>query len=141
MYFYVFRILSSVSFNITFENVYISYFHAGYTLSMWLKFENVAYAEEVYLSNGGQNENSHGVAMLYQIGRLVWIFRFDDGREWRVAAYDILLRQWYHVAVTWLQNKGLLLYINGEKVAREDTPAYRYAFYCKIIPTVIRMLS
>ena len=93
---------------------------------MWVNFEVVGYTEDVYISNGAQNVNSHGVAMLYQIGRLVWIFRLVDGREWRVAAYDILPRRWYHVTVTWLQNKGLMLYINGEKIAREDTPAYRY---------------
>ena len=48
-----------------------------------------------------------------------------DGEEWRVAAYDVLPRHWYHVAVTWEQNSGLSLYINGEKVARKETPVNR----------------
>ena len=106
--------------------MYVSLFISGYTLSFWLRFESVGQSEEVYLSNGAQNTNSHGVAMLYQIGRLVWIFRMIDGVEWRVAAYDILPRHWYHVAVTWKQNSGLMLFINGEKIARVDKPVNRY---------------
>ena len=97
----------------------------GYTISFWAHFESGGQSEEVYLSNGGQKANSHGVAMLYQPGRLVWIFRMLDGEEWRVAAYDVLPRKWYHIAVTWEQTSGLTLFINGEIVARKETSVNR----------------
>lgn len=65
--------------------------------------------------------------MLYEKGRLEWIFRMQTGREWRILYGNILERKWYHVMVTWEETTGLVLYVNGDKVARDSSPAMRLA--------------
>lgn len=101
------------------------YLAPGYTLGMWLKFEDAWNQKGVYLSNGAERSDSHGVAMLYQTGRMEWIFRMQTGREWRVTYNDILERRWYHVMVTWVERGGLVLYVDGESVAQDITPSIR----------------
>ena len=90
-------------------------------MGMWLQFRGVGYQRGVYLSNGGHSANNHGVALLYSKGRLDVIFKMADGREWRTRAQDVLEERWYHVAATWSQDKGLHLYINGEKKGQDKS--------------------
>ncbi|XP_053386148.1 uncharacterized protein LOC123539409 isoform X3 [Mercenaria mercenaria] len=94
----------------------------GYTIGLWLKFDRTGRGKGVYLSNGGHETSSHGVAMLYETGSIQWIFRKKSGQEWRATANNVLPRRWYHVAVTWSERKGLLIYINGNKAAQGSTP-------------------
>ncbi|KAL3854429.1 hypothetical protein ACJMK2_013699, partial [Sinanodonta woodiana] len=97
----------------------------GYTLSMWLKFENVRNFNGVYLSNGGHSSQSHGVAMLYKKGTLEFVFRKKDGKEWKVKARDVLPKRWYHVTATWLLDDGLSLYLNGKLMDKLKFPVNR----------------
>lgn len=97
----------------------------GYTLAMWLKFDEAGNKKGVYLSNGAERDNSHGVVMLYENGRMQWIFRMQTGREWRLSYDNLLERKWYHVIVTWEERTGLVLYINGDKVEHDSTPTLR----------------
>ncbi|XP_052814372.1 uncharacterized protein LOC128241470 isoform X5 [Mya arenaria] len=92
---------------------------SGYTIGLWFRFEEVAPGQNVYLSNGGEQLDSHGIAMLYENGRLEWVFRLRTGREWRAAVTNVLAHKWYHVAATWSDKSGLTLYVNGEKEAQE----------------------
>jgi len=98
---------------------------AGYTLGMWLKFDEVYDQKGVYLSNGGERTNSHGVAMMYENGRIEWVFRMQSGREWRVTYDNVLERLWNYVMVTWIERTGLVLYVNGEKVSQDAIPAFK----------------
>nr|KAG5710230.1 hypothetical protein BaRGS_006749 [Batillaria attramentaria] len=97
----------------------------GYYLGMWMQFRGAGYQRGVYLSNGGHSSNGHGVAFLYTKGKLEVIFKMADGREWRTRSHDVLENRWYHVAATWSQEKGLHLYINGEKAGHDRTAAKR----------------
>ncbi|KAL5005761.1 hypothetical protein ScPMuIL_016919 [Solemya velum] len=97
----------------------------GYTLGLWEKFRNVGNKRGVYMSNGGHTENSHGIAMTYKIGSLQFIFRMESGKEWKVTASNVLPNYWYHVLVTWHEDRGLLLYVNGNRAAKDVQPQRR----------------
>lgn len=70
----------------------------------------------MYLSNGGHSASSHGVAMMYDRGRLEFVFKKKSGEEWRTSVDNILPGRWYHTAATWSPRDGLSLYINGNLV-------------------------
>lgn len=91
----------------------------GYTLSFWANFTvPVGNGDFVYLSNGGHNSRSHGVAMTYgSSGRLEFIFKKPNGDEWRASASDVLPGRWHHIAASWSARNGLSLYINGDLIS------------------------
>ncbi|XP_076459006.1 uncharacterized protein LOC143292527 isoform X2 [Babylonia areolata] len=99
----------------------------GYYMGLWMQFHDVGYQRGVYLSNGGHSANSHGVALLYSKGRLDVIFKMADGREWRTRSHDVLEDRWYHVAATWSVDKGLFLYIDGERRGHDRAAAQKQA--------------
>ena len=83
-----------------------------------MKFSNPGRDEGIYLSNGGHDAESHGIAMTYQNGRIKFIFRSKNGNDWTVSNDNVLVDKWYHVTVSWKHNKGLHLYINGNLADR-----------------------
>ncbi|XP_052079469.1 uncharacterized protein LOC127717737 isoform X2 [Mytilus californianus] len=101
--------------------------YEGYTMGMWLKFSNPGRNEGIYLSNGGHDAMSHGIAMTYHNGRIKFIFRSKNGNYWTVSDDNFLADKWYHVTVSWIQNRGLHLYINGNLVNRMNLPQRRVA--------------
>ncbi|CAH1790210.1 unnamed protein product [Owenia fusiformis] len=94
----------------------------GYTVSMWMKFKDPGYKEGVYMSNGGHTPTSHGIALLYGNGYIEYRFRKPDGTEWRARADNILHGHWYHLAATWSDRDGLKVYVDGKKVAEDNSP-------------------
>lgn len=107
----------------------------GYTLSLWLNISHpVKAGDHVYLSNGGQSSDNHGVAMIYNKGYLKMKFKNKLGKEWVTGVYGVLPGNWYHIAATWDQGAGLYLYVDGTRadsfvVPREerakDNPDYK----------------
>lgn len=96
----------------------------GYTLSFWVKFdEPIASREHVFISNGGHFERSHGVAAIYNRGKLEFRFRKRNGQEWRAKSDDILPGRWYHIVGTWGPHQGLTVYVNGDVVDSRAAPA------------------
>ncbi|CAE1310992.1 unnamed protein product [Acanthosepion pharaonis] len=67
----------------------------GYTISFWLKFLYPSYKKQVFLTNGGDRSDSHGIAMLYSKGVLEFIFRDKSGNEWRASDKNVLPGQWF----------------------------------------------
>ncbi|XP_056012893.1 uncharacterized protein LOC125678424 isoform X7 [Ostrea edulis] len=99
----------------------------GYTLGLWVKFNDVGDTEGIYLSNGGHSSNSHGIAMTYKLGELEFVFRTKSGLYWNVKYDNVLEDKWYHVLVTWTKANGVKLYINGDLVSKSKTPEQRLA--------------
>lgn len=97
----------------------------GYTLGLWVKFNDVGDTEGVYMSNGGHSSSSHGIAMTYKLGELEFVFRTKSGLYWNVKYDNALEDKWYHVMVSWTNEKGLKLYINGDLVSESTTPEQR----------------
>ena len=95
-------------------------------MGMWLKFSNPGISEGIYLSNGGHDPESHGIAMTYQSGKIKFIFRSKTGNYWTVSNDNVLAEKWYHVTVSWSENKGLFLYLNGDLVGTRNLPQRRY---------------
>lgn len=116
---------------------YLIYFDAfqftdviGYTLSFWVKFnEPIASREYVFISNGGQIDRSHGVAAIYNRGKLEFRFRKKSGQEWRAKSDDVLPGRWYHVVGTWGPHHGLTVYVNGVVVDSSAAPVTRSPLY------------
>ncbi|XP_062614011.1 uncharacterized protein LOC134275752 isoform X2 [Saccostrea cucullata] len=101
--------------------------HKGYTLGLWVKFNNIGDTKGIYLSNGGHSSNSHGIAMTYKLGELGFMFRTKSGLYWNVKYDNLLEDKWYHVTVTWTNAMGVKLYINGDLVSETKTPEQRLA--------------
>ncbi|KAL8587816.1 hypothetical protein ACOMHN_021034 [Nucella lapillus] len=97
----------------------------GYYMGLWMQFRGVGYQKGVYLSNGGHSSSSHGVALLYSKGRLEAVFKMANGREWTTEARDVVEGRWYHVAVTWSQNRGLFVYVNGVRMGHDRAATQR----------------
>lgn len=106
-------------------------------MGMWLKFSNPGRNEGIYLSNGGHDAMSHGIAMTYHNGRIKFIFRSKNGNYWTVSNDNVLADKWYHVTVSWKQNRGLHLYINGNLVNTMNLPQRRYLNYTLITVIII----
>ncbi len=94
-------------------------------MSMWLKFEDPCNCEAVYLSNGGHRSDSHGVAMLYDRGKLEMRFRRKNGEEWRASSDNVLPGRWYHVTAAWSRDTGLSLYVDGRQMENNLMPTTR----------------
>lgn len=81
---------------------------------MWVQFQRADGQKAVYMSNGGQLSNGHGIAMSYSSSGLEFVFKTKSGKEWRVAHREVLPGKWYHVAASWSADKGkqllLILY-------------------------------
>lgn len=80
------------------------------------------------MSNGGHSSSSHGIAMTYKLGELEFVFRTKSGLYWNVKYDNALEDKWYHVTVSWTNEKGLKLYINGDLVSESSTPEQRLFF-------------
>ena len=65
--------------------------------------------------------------MLYDRGNMQFRMRRKNGAEWRAQCDDLLPGRWYHVAVTWSQEAGLALYVNGRLVDTGARPMLRNA--------------
>lgn len=98
---------------------------AGYTLAFWVNFMQPCGQQFVYMSNGGHDRSSHGVAMLYGQGSLEFRFLRKNGAEWQVTSDDVLPGQWYHITVSWSMQNGLALYINGDLADNDISPNMR----------------
>ncbi|KAK6166927.1 hypothetical protein SNE40_023527 [Patella caerulea] len=94
----------------------------GYFLSMWLQFKDHITERGVYMSNGGERQDSHGIAMYYGDGILEFIFKHPNGQTWSVKDRNFLPKRWYHVAASWDQNKGLHLFVDGNQVNHDNRP-------------------
>ena len=79
----------------------------------------------VYMSNGGHDKNSHGVALLYDRGNIEFRFLRKNGAEWRVSNDNLLPARWYHVTVSWSLQDGLSLYIDGNLADTDISPNVR----------------
>lgn len=103
--------------------IFISLFLiSGYTISFWLKFLYPSYKKQVFLTNGGDRSDSHGIAMLYSKGVLEFIFRDKSGNEWRASDKNVLPGQWYYIAASWSRKHGLDLVKNGLLSKRTRNP-------------------
>lgn len=80
------------------------------------------------MSNGGHSSSSHGIAMTYKLGELEFVFRTKSGLYWNVKYDNALEDKWYHVTVSWTNEKGLKIYINGDLVSESRTPEQRLFF-------------
>lgn len=106
------------------------YWHAtsvfpGYTIGLWVYFKDAGNTKGVYMTNGGHDAESHGIAMMYKKGQLDFVFKKKDGRTWTVKSDNVLSDKWYHVSATWKENEGLNLYINGDPVSKGPNPQQR----------------
>ncbi|XP_021368526.1 uncharacterized protein LOC110460117 isoform X2 [Mizuhopecten yessoensis] len=99
----------------------------GYTLGLWVHFKNAGNTKGVYMTNGGHDAESHGIAMTYKKGLLEFIFKKKNGQTWIVKSDNVLSDKWYHVSVTWKENEGLSLFLNGEPVNKSPNPQQRAA--------------
>ena len=75
---------------------------------MWLQFGDQPDEKAVYMSNGAQATDGHGVAMSYSPEGLEFVFKKKDGREWTALARDVKPKLWQHVAASWIEDQGLL---------------------------------
>ncbi|XP_060080041.1 uncharacterized protein LOC132559439 isoform X2 [Ylistrum balloti] len=97
----------------------------GYTLGLWVYFKNAGNTKGVYMTNGGHDAESHGIAMTYKLGLLEFTFKKKNGQTWTVKSDNVLSDKWYHVSVTWKENEGLSLYLNGDPVSKGPNPQKR----------------
>ena len=108
---------------------------SGYTLGFWVNFRNAGHTKGIYMSNGGHDATSHGIAMMYKKGKLEFVFRMKNGNYWNVIDTNFLSDKWHHVTVTWEESAGLELYVNGDLVAVNRQPQARY-FFSRVFYTV-----
>ncbi|GFR98028.1 LOW QUALITY PROTEIN: neurexin-2-alpha, partial [Elysia marginata] len=94
----------------------------GYYLGMWLHFDSQPTRKAVYMSNGAQAPDGHGIAMSYSPDGLEFVFKTTDGKKWTAVAGDVKPKLWQHVAASWDKDKGLYIYVNGHQMAHSPTP-------------------
>ena len=86
----------------------------GITISAWMNFgDNFGY----YLCNGAQSSGSFGFSFHHLINNQnleAW-FKKSNGRFWKVGVpmATVTRHVWYHMTVTWSEDNGASLYMNG----------------------------
>ena len=92
----------------------------GFTLSFWFKYGTKRSRDSLsnvyYISGGGQTAWSHGIAVFFQTGKFKIWFRKPDGNLWKLATD--LNAEWNHLSITWKQDNGLRLYVNGTQLQK-----------------------
>ena len=87
----------------------------GISIALWLKTGDTGNDEQYYLSNGGQTPASHGFSLRKRYGSLHAHFRTLSGTLWIVHdASTPVDGLWHHVMVTWKQDIGANLYVDGQ---------------------------
>ena len=98
----------------------------GYTLSFWFKYGTTKARDSssnvYFISSGGQTAWSHGIAVLFQTGKFKIAFRKPDGNLWKLTTD--LNADWNHLSITWKQDNGLRLYVNGTQLEEARNASY-----------------
>lgn len=88
----------------------------GMTISMWIKARRLT-SDTYFLS-------SPSYALFYKDNRLHAKFNYKD-KVWEVFTPDFTADRWHNVEMSWTEENGLALYIDGEQEARSSRPMER----------------
>ena len=96
---------------------------------MWLNIASASFVSEskYIISSGGQtySVSRGGIAILMQNSRLLVSVRHgQQGLHWKITDVSVPRDTWFHLGVTWSQNRSLIVYINGTKVAETGSTSY-----------------
>ncbi|XP_022103444.1 uncharacterized protein LOC110986109 [Acanthaster planci] len=100
----------------------------GITVALWVKLRNSAGADNTsfafIFSTGGQS--SRGCALYQQGGDRLRATVADGRRQWIVEIIFVPDEEnWVHLAISWRQSSGLVLYIDGESHGRDHVGRIR----------------
>ena len=100
-------------------------------MSVWLNLEPPENRIGFLISSGGHNRAvlAGGFALTYKTNALLQTavrIRTSNanGTEWLSSEYEVVYREWFHVAVTWGVDGVLKLYINGVQKATVTARSY-----------------
>ncbi len=96
---------------------------------MWLNIASSSFVSgnKYIISSGGQTASVSrgGIAILMKNSLLyVTIRHGQQGLMWKVTDVSVEQDTWFHLGVTWSQALGLIVYINGTKVADTGSTPY-----------------
>ena len=96
---------------------------------MWLNIaaESFVSGAKYVISSGGHtySVSRGGLAILVKNSLLyVTVRHGQQGLHWKVDNVTIQKDTWFHLGVTWSQQNGLIIYINGTKVTEIGAVSY-----------------
>ncbi|CAD5125830.1 DgyrCDS14032 [Dimorphilus gyrociliatus] len=86
----------------------------GFTLGFWLIVHKTPNSKLVFMSNGGHSSSSHGIAVYFEDDTIFVQARTLTGKYWIAKSRDYIKHRWTYVTITWRNDRGLSLYLNGQ---------------------------
>ena len=86
----------------------------GYVMALWLKvhIHVTSGSNEYYINNGGHTQNSMGMSLHQKSVGLCASFR-TLSKLWFAVVPDFESLMWYHIVMTWTEEGGLRVYMDG----------------------------
>lgn len=95
-----------------------SFILLGFSVAAWINVANDCHLPFIIFSIGSHGGATSGMYLVTNaVASLEFMFWRQQGVMWRAEVRDVVAGRWHHIAVTWSDTNGLIMYVDGKRSA------------------------